>query len=986
MQNYYLKEKNPLCCGNTKTISVCENPYCAEVCETGIIYRNAPQSLISCESSNISTSTVTKYNQVPMRYGGYHPDSGEYNYTYPSYGQVAPCTLQLQIESLPSQQFCTDCESNEGFYKGYYQYDSWIFPLCKDGKRTTSCGIQNAIAYLGFDEEDEFNFAENSKRDVYLYLDLNMANYGFNQLKQLPEQFMPTAISGDGTVGGIPPYGFNHESSNTFLNYARYNVTNQNDNILALRKKTKVGDITWTNTAPSGYYNSNVYCSGWYNLEIDTYVSGIGLCNGQDSILKISSKNNYFYDYLDFERTIDFSTNNGHNYGCMSACLTNDVDEYVWPTGNVNHVNTPFVRSLIKEIGGFGQSSIYQNYYVACHDNYKNKIDTFVEGGVTYKQFKKPQVVQVEITGVSGISGCEHLNAVHNLSLSPKYQYSLLTNDSSESENQGDLLGSITTKYYTKRLENYDYAPSGYNRIDCPECRYGLICGSYQNNNTGASGLLWQNLCISEIRISDFDFPLNNLSGNVILDIMYDTYGSSPYRHHNPYNRSDLDLNTKRETSYSDVQIYNLEGSYYGLPQPILIRYSGQFFHNDVTEFGFLNNDLTLRPIYVNNQRLLNKINLYDATIKIKGNNDTITSYPCMPKKMDLLCEGGRLPDSFLVNVPANMFTPGYLLDEMAKVGNLFPSPLFYYGYYDYNPTDGNLPKISDTPFSYLNGFGLTNQAIPYYHPCSGCIDTNLIDGYVHCNDEINGYSFPEGDYLLNRVNYIPSTGVLNCISETFCGHGYTDYESYMYENPDNLNSYSCHWKYLLLIFGKHNTDGKTYNRIDDTNYYNNVSGQVAVQLALGFPSKNASSPFNGSVYNDTSVLTYDCDNPAGYTGCNRINWIPFSGHMSTEVFHGFPNGTNRLTFSYGNCDTVTNVKGFTNIPVSISGTREMTYIASISLANYFPDGLFHDIRCHEVLDSYTDNTILYRTTNPIHSGHPVIDLSKNITAQGIYT
>lgn len=250
---YYLPER---------TVALCDSPFCAEVCSTGIIYRGAYQN-----------SAVF---QPPFRYEGYYGTEKYYdNAEFKSFGQVAPCTIEFKIETLNPNGFLTDTSDIINTYSGIYYSDTdifyissadhladynqqyytkrWLVPFCRDDVLNKT-GLAYAIVYLGFDSNDNFTFENNASRNVYINADLYIGN--------LLEHNYTKTLSVRGLAGSIK--------------YAKseYSIQSSSSNI----------------GYSSGYYDSSVFCTGWNNLVLNTTTYNQGLFQNS-CVFKITSKN-----------------------------------------------------------------------------------------------------------------------------------------------------------------------------------------------------------------------------------------------------------------------------------------------------------------------------------------------------------------------------------------------------------------------------------------------------------------------------------------------------------------------------------------------------------------------------------------------------------------------------------------------------------------------------------------------------------------------
>lgn len=238
-----------------RTIALCDSPFCAEVCETGIIYRNEYQKNFMF--------------QPPKRENGYSEGGYYDNGQFKSYGQVAPCVIEFKIVTLNPNGFFTNTTEMLGTYSGVlyseassatfsqstfpdlntsYYTKKWLIPFCKD-KSYNITGLSHAIAYLHFNENDGFSFTNGDSRNIYLTADLYIG--------KLLEHGYAKTLSVRGLAGTI-----------------KYGVSS--------------ADTTFG--ASSGYYDSTVLCTGLQDLYLNTTTYNDGLFQN-DSLFKITSKN-----------------------------------------------------------------------------------------------------------------------------------------------------------------------------------------------------------------------------------------------------------------------------------------------------------------------------------------------------------------------------------------------------------------------------------------------------------------------------------------------------------------------------------------------------------------------------------------------------------------------------------------------------------------------------------------------------------------------
>lgn len=266
-RNFY--SKGSICgCTNSRTLAYCQSSLCAELSKDGeIIYRGGPNKNISLDGS------LTLQVQIPpLRVPGDNYD----NVNNPSIGHRAPCNLQLEIYNSSNVTYCRDCQELDGIYDSFHfapgSIDTnliWIWPLCNPDKINNSCGASYVTGQLTFDTTDGFDPNTDTVRDIFFEIVMYSQGLFYNPTtKDINYQYAPTA--------GV-----------------------------MTRRMTKVGEIQWRKYNPddpsaySGYYDSNVNCRNFDNLEVSDVVSDMGLC---DMNFKITSRNDD--DLLAIKKTV----------------------------------------------------------------------------------------------------------------------------------------------------------------------------------------------------------------------------------------------------------------------------------------------------------------------------------------------------------------------------------------------------------------------------------------------------------------------------------------------------------------------------------------------------------------------------------------------------------------------------------------------------------------------------------------------------------
>lgn len=254
---------NPCGCSHLPTKSYCQSAYCAEVDSNGdVIYRGSP-------GRGGTTSPPLRNEEGYLNEGG----TGHYDtHDNKSRGHKAPCVLQLDITGVTSENYCTDCENINGTYKSLYSGDAWYWPLCTPENRNNACGASFVKGELVYDPNDGFNDLVGNDlefvRDVYLKLSINSQAIDYN--------------AGNEVVSNSTSY------TNLCYNENDFSVFNSDRtpyisgcNFGLVEKRVKVGEVKYRrdSNGPDGYYDNNVQCMSWDELEITDTVSQRALCS-----------------------------------------------------------------------------------------------------------------------------------------------------------------------------------------------------------------------------------------------------------------------------------------------------------------------------------------------------------------------------------------------------------------------------------------------------------------------------------------------------------------------------------------------------------------------------------------------------------------------------------------------------------------------------------------------------------------------------------
>jgi len=382
-----------------------------------------------------------------------------------------------------------------------------------------------------------------------------------------------------------------------------------------------------------------------------------------------------------------------------------------------------------------------------CHPNNNNLLSYYynAEWNTSYKTFHEPIGYVVEIKNAYPNSGCNDLNGHH----------AVLRN--LRSSNHTGLV-------YDKFLYDYDMPPSGMtDPIDCYEC--------YNFNHTNSTDLYGfeQNSCIGNIGISQLTMPTPNKNGVAIVKVL-SKYVSA--------------LNNTHR---------------------VIAAYSGNIAFNQLSSYNNFNTAIDLNYIPIAHYSGVDRCDFNHLSVKLNNLSDNagLIHRPCLPIPRNGLCEGGKLPDGFMVNFPSN-WTDGYSVfpsysneqgDPYYKhiyytgdpPGTLFGSTCTYLAFsLTSTPPGPPIPSaiyFSTTPW-YVNTIG--GGAGPGTRPtCSGC-STRVVD----CADYPGGY--PIGNFLLLKTDYtINST----CSQPNGC-NGYETPTSIINSSDDGIATNRVRYSY----------------------------------------------------------------------------------------------------------------------------------------------------------------------------------------------
>jgi hypothetical protein len=802
---YNNKEELSGYCIVDKTRTLFENPYTAEVCATGAIFRNEPQLII-------------RNPQPPFRQGGYTGyESGYYSHDYPSFGHVVPPILELKINRFDSDNFCTDCEENIGTYSGWYNGESWIFDFCKPEKKHPGCNIVGAIGFLGFNSGDAFSYTNNTERDVYLFLNFLALQYPFSgNVDSTANRF--THLSRP----KLTLYEKSYKDDDD-INTANDPLSSQ-DLYYTIGTKAKiVGSMKYSNIdepfVSSGFCNSNVMSTGWNNLSLDQTVFDKNWgCDLDTAELSISAKN----DANDFNNLYT-SFSNFSNYELYKGCSVYPYAEFV--TRDVFNLFDTYTINLIDPSG------------------YENIIDRETINGIQYRSLKKPLTQEIEITNSSGlfnVNGNHIFNSIHLT-----HPIASFIHDDYDTINYRTIHKSTypidpiypahpSLARYVKLFLDYNLAPSGYDRIDPYLCSK-FLSGTYKNQ-----------LDIFAMGFNIFDGFNINESGCVLFDI-YSSYDNTVSngtinRAYSP-SEYDLFLRTPDNTGINYIA-----------------RFSGDFSFNDYNSLFYFNKDIVLNNIYEDTTRTQDRIFLNNTNITLKAKSNSAINKPCLTKDNSNHCEGAKLPDYLSVNFNNVHFSDGILNQSTnyKKFISNNPDILAYKGYIDWTvaPPITGVVRWESYPFSYQVASGSPIQdAIPYYD-CSGCISdtyggiTSLFSSYIPCSNLTN--TKPNGTYILEKGFIFYNSGTANnyqandCILESKCTllrPNESGIPVYFYKN-DNWENV-CDWKYIVATIDDDFDPGQVRLSINypHVNPTKNCSGDTYDNCFYG-PNKNIKSTY----------------------------------------------------------------------------------------------------------------------------------------------
>jgi hypothetical protein len=477
-----------------------------------------------------------------------------------------------------------------------------------------------------------------------------------------------------------------------------------------------------------GYYDSTVNGTGidvsmvynplpyTYSGSVATAVySGVMFCDWENATVTIRS-NNSDNTLLDNEfRIARYLIDNVY-----------DEDNYWKKLCMASCINTPANTGnaqLDYLLIGHGPSQVSQiPSGHPCHSSNSNLVQFHnnEDWNSYYKEYHDPIGYVVKIRNAYPESGCVSLNGDH----------AVLRN----------LRGNNTGLIYDKPLYEYDSAPSGMmNPIDC------YNCNNYNHTNTTDYYGLENNACIGNIGISDLTMPSVHTTGNVIVKLLSEVY-----------------------TSY-----------YY--PHRVIAAYSGNILYEDLSSFNSFNKEIDLVRLPMTNYSGIDRCDFNHLSVKLSNLSipDGRLQKPCLPLPVNHLCEGGKLPNAFMVNFPSN-WSDGYALfpsysDDLGTPhyqhiyyigdvpGTLFGSTCLYY-VYSLSSTPPGSPVIDGIYYSTTPKYG--NLGSSSSQPdCSGCHAR-----YINCADYPGGY--PIGNFLLTKTDYTSDNST--CSIPNDCNGGTT--------------------------------------------------------------------------------------------------------------------------------------------------------------------------------------------------------------------
>jgi len=318
------------------TTSFCDSPLCAEVHETGIIYRDGP------------------------RFSPLHPPAYRINdpsgINNISYGHVSPCSLKITINSIeqsPNTNFYTyvDYSQLERDFYGFnyninnnnydnntnidrlYTQKKWLIPMTSGS--FSSIPIHYGIAGLEFDRSSSFTFTNGYSRNVYMYLDLYLDSDIYNGRTYISNTFRKL-------VGTIT-----------------YGVTSGNIH----------QDYIYNNDIDQTYYNSTVNCTGWQNVKFDEVIFASGNIFDESTCdISFSSHNNVLDNYNFAENISEYSS------ACSGATITNSIIRDYYPKDIVHHMLYTHVTHplqldiVINNVSGYSADNI-NGHHVLTIDN-----------------------------------------------------------------------------------------------------------------------------------------------------------------------------------------------------------------------------------------------------------------------------------------------------------------------------------------------------------------------------------------------------------------------------------------------------------------------------------------------------------------------------------------------------------------------------------------------------------------------------------------
>lgn len=730
-----------------RTIAVCDNYFCAEVCETGIIYR---------------THLGHYLLQPPLRQ---FPEN-EYSSQYPSYGHVSPCGLELTIDSLEtnSNGFYTDSSDTIGAYSGFlygaenkiyvpfYGYTeftentrtndkAWRIPLCRDTVFSKT-GLIYAKAYLDFDNNDGFSYTNNDKRNIYLYCDF------FNNLHSedaSPESYKTITVRK--LVGNITYYS--------------------NDN-----------NTTHYTHLVSGYYNSSVYCTGWKDESFDEVIFNQNVYNVAPSSIKFSSIN-LPINKINNTDVITFSgpptcRPDNDMYGSLNI-------EYIQePSGYISYFSVPYKIDLSLNMSGVYSHQVSGIHTLSIPIN-KYPLNHFGFSNVGYDELSQ-----------------------HN---NDGYLINSYSTNNEPLKFSDLLIKNRKFNLYLKEFNEFDYAPSGYNIPDIQHHHYPTepyINSLYQsistapviNTNISAITCLFDSVVSGCVLVA-----LVRSSGSINTIDHFGTPGYTyQYGNLDGYNDNYNSVIVRNTIDSSDSNILSIySGNIYPwdlngglilnkdihLKQTYVHPYVGAFepyLYISGSTISLLEGTSTT---FHNGQQF--GISNYGCINDVKHPRDNTYSNPNTQSGATnttrVCCRQGENPNGWLVDMSALELYNGYIHGDIGNQSTLLGYHAILADQNCINIT--NRYKISFTPFQYQHCLsGPLLDATPLYSNCSGC-------NPYYCIINHPDNQKPNGTYFLQKGK---RSDLLQTCATPTCDF---DYDCYFYKNPD-FNTL-CDWNMLLL-------------------------------------------------------------------------------------------------------------------------------------------------------------------------------------------